>query len=84
MFFTHFASKNQLPGFSISGTLAGNGLNEFRDPPPFFVLLSFKLTSLYSLNSAFFFKAKVTYLILQKYKMCRETRKLGDYVLNGF
>ena len=25
-FFTHFASKNQLPGFSISGTLAGNGL----------------------------------------------------------
>ena len=28
VFFTHFASKNQLPGFSIIGTLAGNGLNE--------------------------------------------------------
>ena len=26
MFFTHFASKNQLPGFSVIGTLAGNGL----------------------------------------------------------
>ena len=28
MFFTPFASKNQLPGFSIIGTLAGNGLIE--------------------------------------------------------
>ena len=26
VFFTHVASKNQLPGFSIIGTLAGNGL----------------------------------------------------------
>ena len=26
VFFTHFASKNQLPGFSISGTLARYGL----------------------------------------------------------
>ena len=25
--FTHFARKNQLPGFSIIGTLTGNGLN---------------------------------------------------------
>ena len=29
LFFTRFASKNQLPGFSIIGTLAGNG---FRNP----------------------------------------------------
>ena len=28
MFFTHFASKNQLPGFSIVGPLAGNRLKE--------------------------------------------------------
>ena len=27
--FKHFASKNQLPGFSIIGTLAGNGLPHF-------------------------------------------------------
>ena len=27
VFFKHFASKNQLPGLSISGTLAKNGLN---------------------------------------------------------
>ena len=26
MFFKHFASKNQLPGLSISGTLVENGL----------------------------------------------------------
>ena len=26
MFFKHFASKNQLPGFYISGTLVENGL----------------------------------------------------------
>ena len=26
MFFTHFASKNQLHGFSVSATLAENGL----------------------------------------------------------
>ena len=26
MFFTHFASKNQLPGFYIRGKLTGNGL----------------------------------------------------------
>ena len=25
MFFKHFASKNQLPGFSVTGTLAVNG-----------------------------------------------------------
>ena len=25
VFFKHFASKNQLPGFYISGTLVGNG-----------------------------------------------------------
>ena len=24
---THFENKNQLPGFSITGTLAGNALN---------------------------------------------------------
>ena len=24
---THFASKNQLPGLSVSGTWVGNGLN---------------------------------------------------------
>ena len=29
VFFRHFASKNQLPGLSIIGTLAGNGLNTF-------------------------------------------------------
>ena len=28
VFFTHFASKNQLPGFSMIGKFAGNGLNE--------------------------------------------------------
>ena len=28
VFFKHFASKNQLPGLSISGTLAGNGRRE--------------------------------------------------------
>ena len=28
MFFKHFASKNQLPGFYISGTLVENGLNK--------------------------------------------------------
>ena len=28
MFFKHFASKNQLPGFYISGTLVENGLTE--------------------------------------------------------
>ena len=27
-FFKHFASKNQLPGFYISGTLVENGLEE--------------------------------------------------------
>ena len=27
MFFKHFTSKNQLPGFYISGTLVENGLN---------------------------------------------------------
>ena len=27
VFFQHFASKNQLPGLSISGTLVENGLN---------------------------------------------------------
>ena len=27
MFFKHFAGKNQLPGFYISGTLVENGLN---------------------------------------------------------
>ena len=26
VFFKHFASKNQLPGFYVSGTLVGNGL----------------------------------------------------------
>ena len=26
VFFKHFASKNQLPGFYVSGTLAENGL----------------------------------------------------------
>ena len=26
VFFKHFASKNQLPGFSVSGTLVENGL----------------------------------------------------------
>ena len=26
MFFTHFAGKNELPGFFIIGTLIGNGL----------------------------------------------------------
>ena len=26
MFFKHFASKNQLPGLSVSGTLVENGL----------------------------------------------------------
>ena len=26
VFFTHFASKNQVPDFSIMGTLSGNGL----------------------------------------------------------
>ena len=29
MFFKHFASKNQLPGFYINGTLVENGLSEF-------------------------------------------------------
>ena len=29
VFFTHFAGKNQLPGFSISGTLAWNGLSMY-------------------------------------------------------
>ena len=28
MFFKHFASKNQLPGSSVSGTLVENGLNK--------------------------------------------------------
>ena len=28
MFFKHFASKNQLSGLSISGTLVENGLSE--------------------------------------------------------
>ena len=27
VFFKHFASKNQLPGFYISGTLVENGIN---------------------------------------------------------
>ena len=27
VFFKHFANKNQLPGFYISGTLVENGLN---------------------------------------------------------
>ena len=27
VFFTHFEGKNQLPGFSITGTLAGNALS---------------------------------------------------------
>ena len=27
VFFTHFASKNKLPGFPIIGTLTGNGLH---------------------------------------------------------
>ena len=31
MFFKHFASKNQLPGLSISGTLVENGLNNLKD-----------------------------------------------------
>ena len=30
MFFKHFASKNQLPGFSVTGTLAVNGLTYSR------------------------------------------------------
>ena len=29
MFFKHFASKDQLPGLSVSGTLVENGLNKF-------------------------------------------------------
>ena len=29
VFFKYFASKNQLPGFSISGTLVENELNTF-------------------------------------------------------
>ena len=28
-FFKHFASKNQLPGFYLSGTLVENGLKNF-------------------------------------------------------
>ena len=29
VFFKHFANKNQLPGFYISGTLVENGLSRF-------------------------------------------------------
>ena len=28
--FKHFASKNQLPGLSVSGTLVEKGLNKFK------------------------------------------------------
>ena len=30
VFFKHFASENQLPGLSVSGTLVENGLRIFR------------------------------------------------------
>ena len=33
VFFKHFACKNQLPGFYISGTLVENGLTKFYDKP---------------------------------------------------
>ena len=32
MFFQHFASKNQVPGFYISGTLIENGLTQISYP----------------------------------------------------
>ena len=32
MFFKHFVSKNQLPGFHINGKLVENGLMNTRDP----------------------------------------------------
>ena len=35
MFFKHFASKNQLPGFSTSGTLVENGLRYLNFCPHF-------------------------------------------------
>ena len=68
MFFEHFASKNQLPGLSISGTLVENGLIQslfysqpvhFSEVPVLFILVIRGCSSDIA-SSDFFRPSKVT------------------------
>ena len=50
MFFNHFASKNQLTGFYISGTLVENGLILKMHEMTFFVVKNHEILICYSMS----------------------------------
>ena len=57
MFFKHFASKNQLPGFSVTGALAVNGLTYSRSldqEMACFSVLFMLYKVIYSMSSAIY------------------------------
>ena len=69
MFFKHFASKNQLPGLSISETLVENGLSKLMSPPFIFILeqnpysCSYKI--IFNEEGVFRYPATIKFFFLQ-------------------
>ena len=79
MFFKHFGSKNQLPGFYISRTLVENGLIKI---VKFWFKLILSQTSGFIL-STFYVRCKVKILNLQKKKkiFCANKSRLKSQVI---
>ena len=90
MFFKHFASKNQLPGFHISGTMVENGLTILKvmrsatDREKFATIFS-ETSNLDNLGSFFIFKLHNIFLSPTKVKkVVTFLTPLRDIVLTVF